>query len=251
MNRRIPLAVRAAALLPLAAGCSTMKSPVTGPSACTLEQVVQVKVKTNYLLYLPDGYARSRQHYPLMLFLHGAGERGNDVEKVKLHGPPKLIAQNARKFPFVVVSPQCPDQDWWSSDTQVAALDGLINEIVSHYRIDPDRIYVTGLSMGGFGTWRLAAQFPDRFAAIAPICGRGDPQTAPKISRLPIWVFHGADDPVVPPTGSSDMVDALRKAGSDVKFTVYPKTGHDSWTKTYENEELYDWLLQQRRSAKR
>jgi predicted peptidase len=130
-------------------------------------------------------------------------------------------------------------------------LDALLDHIVYRYRIDQERIYVTGLSMGGFGTWRLAAQYPDRFAAIAPICGGGDPRDAPRISQLHVWAFHGAKDTIVEPEKSREMVDALKKAGSDVKLTIYPEAGHDSWTKTYNNPELYTWFLEHRRPDKK
>jgi predicted peptidase len=209
---------------------------------------IKKTIKAQYLLYLPMGYAESKNQWPLMLFLHGAGERGDDLEKVKIHGPPKLIAKEGREFPFVIVSPQCPEDGWWSSETQIEMLDALLNHIVHRYRIDQDRICVTGLSMGGFGTWSLAAEFPDRFAAIAPICGGGDPGDATRISHLPVWAFHGANDNLVALEKSQEMVDALKKAGGNVIFTIYPEAGHDSWTETYSNPELYTWLLKHRRS---
>ena len=119
---------------------------------------------------------------------------------------------------------------------------------MARYRVDEDRVYVTGLSMGGFGTWSLLALHPDRFAAAAPICGGGTPRLACRAGRLPIWVFHGADDPTVPLRRSEEMVDALAACGGDVRFTVYPNTGHDSWTKTYDDPAFFDWLLEHRRS---
>jgi len=204
-------------------------------------------VKLPYLLYLPEDYAGGGEDWPLILFLHGAGERGDDLEKDKKHGPPKLIAKAGRRFPFVIASPQCPQAGWWSSDVQVAALDALLSDLVSRYRIDEKRVYLTGLSMGGFGTWRLASLYPERFAAIAPICGGGEPEMAERIGKLPTWVFHGAKDGTVPVGKSEVMVEALRKAGNEVRFTVYPEAGHDSWTETYDNPDLYDWFLQHRR----
>jgi len=125
----------------------------------------------------------------------------------------------------------------------------LLDDIVERYRIDEERVYVTGLSMGGFGTWALAGASPERFAAIAPICGGGRRSDARRIAqaKLPTWVFHGAKDRVVPFEESQHMVDILEKLGGDVKFTVYPKAQHDSWTETYNNPELYTWLLSQRR----
>ncbi len=123
----------------------------------------------------------------------------------------------------------------------------LLDEIVAKYRIDQDRIYLTGLSMGGFGAWALTAYAPDRFAAIVPICGGGEALSARRLTHLPVWVFHGAKDPIVPLKRSEEMVDALTKLKGDVKLTIYPEAGHDSWTAAYENPELYDWLLQQKR----
>lgn len=200
----------------------------------------------SFLLYLPKDYD-AQERWPLLLFLHGAGERGNDLELVKMHGPPRLLKEG-KEFPFLVVSPQCPETgDWkvnhWRPETLLALLD----QIVARYKVDSDRVYVTGLSMGGFGVWALAAQAPERLAAIVPICGGGDPAWAARLARLPIWAFHGAQDSVVPLAGSQRMIDAVRSQGGEVKFTIYPGVDHDSWTETYANPKLYEWLLQQRR----
>jgi predicted peptidase len=203
-----------------------------------------VHVTMDYLIYLPKDYA-DKDTWPLMLFLHGAGERGDDLNRVKVHGPPKLIAAG-KEFPMIVVSPQCPSDHWWRPNE----LNALLDEIVEKYKVDQDRIYVTGLSMGGFGTWALAAYAPERFAALVPICGGGEAIAARRISHLPVWAFHGAKDSVVPLSASETMVDALRKAKSNVKFTIYPEADHDSWTETYDNPELYTWLLQQKRNAR-
>jgi predicted peptidase len=199
------------------------------------------KVTMNYLIYLPKDYDQ-KESWPLLLFLHGAGERGDDLELVKVHGPPKLIAQG-KEFPFIVVSPQCPDGKHW----QAVELAALLDEICEKHKVDEDRIYVTGLSMGGFGTWALAAYQPERLAAILPICGGGERFWARNIAELPAWVFHGAKDEAVPLERSEQMVEALQKAGAEVKFTVYEDVAHDSWTQTYENPEVYEWLLQQKR----
>jgi predicted peptidase len=201
-----------------------------------------IKVAMNYLLYLPKDYAQ-QDSWPLLLFLHGAGERGDDLERVKVHGPPKLIAAG-KELPFIVVSPQCPSNQWW----QPHELTALLDEIVEKYAVDRDRIYVTGLSMGGFGTWSLAGFSPDRFAALVPICGGGDPNLVRRFARLPVWVFHGAKDSVVPLAASEKMVEALKRANGNVKFTVYPDAEHDSWTAAYEDPELYTWLLEQKRT---
>jgi predicted peptidase len=200
----------------------------------------------NYLLYLPgDG---AQQKMPLVLFLHGAGERGNDLDKVTKHGPPKLI-EAGQKLPFILVSPQCPEESWWKPDGLMA----LVDEIVAKHHVDEDRIYVTGLSMGGYGTWALAGDYPNRFAAIAPICGGGTRQQARRISqaKIPTWVFHGAKDSTVPIEESDRLVKFMKQFDGDVKFTVYPEAGHDSWTETYDDPEFFKWLLKHKRSSKK
>ncbi len=202
---------------------------------------VKVPVKLNYLLYLPKDYEQ-KESFPLMLFLHGAGERGDDLELVKIWGPPKLIAEG-KDFPFIVASPQCPKGRWWEPIELVA----LIDHISAHYKVDPDRVVVTGLSMGGFGSWSLAAYAPDRLAAIAPICGGGNTYWADRFTKIPVWAFHGAMDKAVPLQKSEEMVTAITKRGGNAKLTVYPDAGHNSWSATYANPELYEWLLQQRR----
>lgn len=211
--------------------------------ACELGRNVKVTMK--YLLYLPKDYG-PKDSWPLMLFLHGAGERGANLELVKKHGPPKLV-EAGKELPFIVVSPQCPQGRWW----EPMELATLLDEIVEKHKVDKDRIYVTGLSMGGFGTWTLAAYQPKRFAAIVPICGGGEPFATMLLAHVPAWVFHGAKDPVVPLERSQKMVDAMKKFGGNVKLTVYPEAGHDSWTETYANPQLYEWLLQQKRPAQK
>ena len=230
----------------LAAACLTLmfvRTAAAQQQEKHLEKEITVKVKLNYLLFLPEGYAKSDKKWPLILFLHGSGESGKDLSKVKIHGPPKIV-ETKPDFPFIVVSPQSRRRGW-NPDT----LKALLHEVLADYRVDRDRVYLTGLSMGGYGTWALAAAYPDYFAAIVPICGRGDPDDAPVLKNLPVWVFHGAKDEDVPLSRSEEMVEALKKAGADVKFTVYPEAGHDSWTQTYDNPELYEWLLIHRRGG--
>lgn len=205
------------------------------------EREITVKVKINYLLFLPADYGKTDKTWPLILFLHGAGESGNDLAKVKTHGPPKIV-ETKKDFPFIVVSPQSAGRGW-----EVETLRALLDDVVASYRVDKERVYLTGLSLGGFGTWSLAAAYPERFAAIVPICGGGNPADAKRLKGLAIWVFHGAEDPLVPLQRSEVMVKALEQAGADVKLTVYPDAGHDSWTETYDNPELYKWLLEHKR----
>ena len=195
-----------------------------------------------YLIDLPDISPKdASRKLPLLLFLHGSGERGNDLDQVRTHGPPMLVAEG-KKFPFIVCSPQCPAGEWWSAQQ----LRRLLDEVAAEYPVDADRVYLTGLSMGGYGVWELAAEYPQRFAAIVPICGAGSPQDADRLKSIPAWIFHGQQDPVVPFQRSVEMAEALKKAGGAVKFTPDPKAGHDSWTAAYGNPELYDWLLQQK-----
>lgn len=213
--------------------------------AKTFEGTIARKVKLNYLLFLPQGYQTSDKKWPMILFLHGAGERGNDLKKVKIHGPPKIV-EKKKDFPFIVVSPQSPGFGW---DTE--ALNALLDDVLKKYKVDPDRVYLTGLSMGGYGTWELAARHPERFAAIVPICGGGSRIWTRRLRNMPIWVFHGAKDRAVPVEESARLVKALKRQGSDVRFTIYPEAGHDAWTEAYNNPELYQWLLQQRRNGKK
>ena len=213
---------------------------------CRFAARVEKTVQLNYLLHLPQGYITDgTEAWPLILFLHGAGERGTDVETVKKHGVAKIVERH-EDFPFVTVSPQClPDSWWWQ---EIEALIGLIDEIVETLAVDTERVYLTGLSMGGYGTWHLAAAQPDRFAAIAPICGgglwyEGFPEKVCVLEKVPVWAFHGAKDPSVPLEESAKMVRALEACGGNVRFTVYPDATHDSWTETYDNPELYEWFL--------
>jgi len=242
----------ACAVILLCAGCASLPQHAelqTGQHPQSFEKEITITARASYWLYVPEEYATSQEKWPLILFLHGAGERGDDLDKVTIHGPPKLIAKESKTFPFIIVSPQCPERGWWPGTYQVESLNALLDDLVSRYRVDEDRIYLTGLSMGGFGAWALAAAFPDRFAAIAPICGAGNPEHAGRIAHIPQWVFHGGKDNVVPLKRSEEMVAALKQAGCDVKLTVYPDAGHDSWTETYNNPELYEWFLKHRRSG--
>jgi predicted peptidase len=194
--------------------------------------------EANYLIYLPEGYETTSQKWPLVLFLHGAGERGSDIEFIKRNGPPRLI-EEGQKFPFILVSPQCPERTVWDNKLLITLLD----EIESKYNVDISRVYLTGLSMGGHATWSLAIQYPEIFAAIIPVCARGYSQDVYVLKDVPVWVFHGEKDDIVPISDGKKMVDALENAEGNVKFTIYPEAGHDAWTETYKNPEIYDWLL--------
>lgn len=193
------------------------------------------EVKPDYMLTLPPGYDAARaERWPLVVFLHGSG--GGE-------GTLASFVQGRQDFPCIILAPRSP-REWWVPVTVKAAID----EVLAQYPIDRDRIYLTGLSMGGFGTWIVGAEYPDLFAALAPVCGGGDPLDAPKMKHLPVWAFHGAQDQSVPLELGQAMVDALKAAGdNDVRFTVYPDVGHDSWNNAYTNPELFRWLLAQRR----
>lgn len=257
-----------ARLLLLALGClsaAVLPSPAHAAENQTehrFERTISRTVAYKYLVYHPKGYAAdTTKRWPVILFLHGAGERGDDVWKVAKHGPPKLIreagdspAAKLLKENFIVVSPQCPANKWWETE----GLLGLLDEVSAAHRIDASRVYLTGLSMGGFGSWALGVTQPDRFAALAPICGGGDfvsvvlgsTQKREALRTLPIWAFHGAKDPTVPLDESERMVERLKKAKVEsVQLTVYPEAKHDSWTETYNNPELYTWFLKHSRKA--
>ncbi len=230
-----------------------MEQPKTRESERTLEElrgtvkkIVPKSYALDYLLYLPDNYGRPQGvRYPLVLFLHGKGERGNELDAVKKHAISSLNSFQ-EQYDFILLAPQCPLETWWVE--QLDGLDALLDEICGSYRVDLSRIYLTGISMGGFGSWHYAVHRPGRFAAVAPICGGGShwhgfPEKVASIKRVPIWAFHGADDDVVPLSASQEMVDTLDAAGGNVRMTVYPGVKHDSWTQTYANPELYIWMF--------
>jgi len=205
-------------------------------------QVEQKSATYNYLAYLPQQYDRGDERWPLLLFLHGSGNRGFDLQALMAGGPPGLIAQG-RHFPMIVASPQCPFNEHWRSDFLVTFLD----EVSARFRVDPDRVYVTGYSMGGYGTWDLATVAPERLAAIAPLSGGGDVSLAHRLAELPIWAFHGEIDQTVPAAATKQMVEAAEDAGASPQLTLYAKKGHDICDSAYRTPELYAWLLSKRR----
>ena len=217
----------------------------------------RITVRADYLLFLPKGYEEnSDKRWPLILFLHGAGECGTNVWQVDIHGPAKYIADHP-DFPFILVSPQCPFGQAWSNEVLLE----LLNEVSASHKVDPQRVYLTGLSMGGFGTWDFAVMHPEKFAAVAPICGGGEvlhvllaklgyttPAQKETLKGLPIWAFHGAKDNIVSPSESERMIRAMKDLGAgEVKLTIYPEATHNSWAQTYSNPDLYKWLLEHKR----
>jgi predicted peptidase len=192
----------------------------------------------NHLIYLPDDYGKDDRKWPAMLFLHGVGNRGTDIEKVKTSGVPKVVNRD-KSFDFILIAPQGHADEWW----QIDRLMELLDDVTSKYKVDKDRLYLTGLSMGGYGAWKFACEHPDRFAAVVPICGGGPVDKACNLKDVPIWAFHGAKDGAVPLEKSQEMVDAVNACGGNAKLTVYPDLEHDSWSVTYDNKELYEWFL--------
>lgn len=207
-------------------------------------------VRIDYLLYLPGDYRQdSQQPWPLILFMHGSDQRGTDADMVAADGLPKMLTATLY-FPAMVLSPQVPEDETWN--TQLPETTALLDYIQAHYAADPKRLYLTGISMGSFGAWDLALRHPRRFAALVPIAGGWDserdvvPRNICDIKDMPIWVFHGQQDDIVPPRKSEMMVNALRRCGSTVQFTLYPDANHrESWARAYADPNLYEWLLQQ------
>ena len=208
------------------------------------------KVKTNqdgattlnYVTYLPKA-PQPAAGWPLLVFLHGAGERGSDLNLIKKHGPPKLAGNQPELESFFMIAPQCPQGQPWDT----VAVKDLIDQNLAAQPVDPKRIYIIGISMGGFATWNLLKEHPGFMAAAVPICGGGDPASVSKFKSVPVWAFHGDKDEAVPVQRSVDMVEALKKVDGNIKFTLYEGVSHDSWTRTFDNPALYTWLLEQKK----
>jgi predicted peptidase len=221
----------------------------------------QDKSSLPYRLMKPAGYDKAKS-YPLVVFLHGAGERGTDNEKQLVHGVGDFASAKARKqYPCFLIAPQCPENKRWvevdwrakghtmpEKPSESAALVlALIESLCKEFSIDTKRIYVTGLSMGGFGAWDLLCRRPNLFAAGAPVCGGADPKQAKQLAKVPIWLFHGDKDDEVKVTRSREMFGAIEKAGGKPKYTEYKGVGHDSWTATYRDPKLMAWLFEQKK----
>lgn len=217
----------------------------------------------HYTVYVPGDYTADAA-WPLIVFLHGAGERGDDNEAPRMQGIAEVIEKTPERVPAIVLIPQCPKGEVWN--TRHDQLEAMLETTRKEYNIDDSRIYLTGLSMGGYGTWLWGAINTDTFAALVPICGGGDPEDIQQLlnakggnpygslaSRLralatvPIWAFHGADDTVVPPDRSRFMVEEIKKRGGTIKYTEYEGVGHNSWDKAYQESDVIEWLLQQRK----
>ena len=214
----------------------------------------QGKASLSYRLLKPATVDKEKT-YPLVIFLHGSGERGDDNKAQMKHGVSGFASgERMKKSPCFLIAPQCPAGRQWNLSAKASADAGpgklvldLIEETCKELPIDRKRIYITGLSMGGYGTWSLMADKPDLFAAGLPICGGGDEKKAEKYVKIPIWVFHGDKDGAVKVERSRDMVAAIEKAGGKPKYTEYPGVGHDSWTQTYSDAKVLDWLFAQKK----
>jgi predicted peptidase len=204
-----------------------------------------------YVVFVPHDYD-GKTEYPVILFLHGAGETKSDKNKGKGKMPVEVgigpaIKEQEKTFPFITVIPRAENFGWQANGANAKRALAMLDEVMKEYKTDPKRVYLTGLSMGGMGTWSIAMAHPERWAAIVPICGRGDVKSAEKIKDIPCWCFHGDADNAVPVAGSRDMIEAIKKAGGNPKYTEYPKVGHNSWDMAYGTKELWTWLLEQKK----
>lgn len=217
---------------------------VTRPTGVSFQKVNDAKSGvTDYVLQLPASYNKDkRKKWPMIIFLHGIGEIGNNLNVVKNVGLAKKAAADP-DFPYVVISPQCRS-GWWENPS----LDALYADVIKLYNVDTNRIYLTGLSMGGYGAWDWAQNSPSKFAALVPICGGGTPSNACVLKDMPVWAFHNSDDGTVSVWNSRDMVEAIKKCGGEkIKYTENETGGHDAWTKAYNNADLYTWLNEQKK----
>lgn len=201
-----------------------------------------------YYLYFPEDYESEEEKlFPLLLFLHGGGESGGELTMLKSNGPPKLIAQG-KEFPFLILAPQNPhSRRWWNT----RAVKQLLDTVVRNHRVDPNRLYLTGLSRGGGAAWEMAVQYPDTFAAMAVVCGMAPLPYASWINKaMAMWVFHGTNDESIPFTESAEMVKKLRSMGYNVSFTRYEGVGHNAWEKAYADDALYRWFTEHKLNRK-
>ncbi len=200
-----------------------------------------------YAVYLPREYNPNTK-WPLILFLHGSGERGDDGLQPTEPGFGRALRRWPDRFPIIAAMPQCPAKVFW--DAAIDHVEAVYEAAMAEFPIDPDRIYLTGISIGGYAAWMLGAMNVDRYAALMPICGGGFEGDAAKLARVPIWAFHGEDDATVLPSESRRMVEAVRAAGGLVKYTEFKDTAHNAWDPAYSDPKAIAWLLKQRRTAR-
>ncbi len=230
-------------------GCSSYDIIRKGEGIYQLSADITVHKNMDYMISLPENYSQKKK-WPLLIFLHGSGERGDKVEDVMFHGPFKE-RMKGMDTPFIIVAPQCKYGETWTERNYAEVVILLIDMLKKDLRIDDQQIYITGLSLGGFGTWYLATRYKDVFAAAVPICGGGRTEWCRNLLNVPVWAFHGADDKVVPVENSERMVEAVNNFGGNAKLTIYPGAGHDSWSKTYSNPDVYKWMLEQKKSGEK
>lgn len=197
-----------------------------------------------FVVYVPRDYDPAKA-WPLIVFLHGAGERGDDGLKQTEVGIGRAVRLDPERWPAIIVLPQCPEGVWW--DKAIHEVDKAVEQTLAEYNIDRKRMYLTGISMGGYATWVYGAQQADRFAALMPICGGGYPEDAKALASIPIWAFHGAKDEVVLPRESQKMVEAVKEAGGTVTYTEFEDADHNSWDAAYADQKAIRWLFRQSR----
>jgi len=201
---------------------------------------------SKYVVFVPAAYD-GKTEYPVILFLHGAGETKGGTKMPVEVGLGPVIKKQEKTFPYIVVIPQSEKRTWQADKDDGKRAIAILDAVQKEYKTDSKRVILTGLSMGGYGTWSHAAAFPDRWAAIIPVCGGGNPKDAEKIKDIPCWNFHGDKDTAVPVAKSRDMIEALKKAGGKPKYTEYPGVGHNSWDAAYGDKELWTWLAEQKK----
>lgn len=227
------------------AECGSITPSVPSPDEQPLASHAVTAAPLPYWVEFPPSLRlNAGRKWPTLIFLHGAGQRGvPPAELATYEGV--CLANHYRPDTFLAIAPVCPVETWWVP----RAIDKLITTLIARYPVDESRIYLTGMSMGGYGCWEMAAAYPERFAAIVPLCGGGDPETVARFKEVPIWAFQGARDDLVPKEKSRTMVEALQQIGGRVRYTEYPEADHNCWTPAYHTAELYDWMLQQVRGT--
>ncbi len=198
-----------------------------------------------YVKYLPRDYDETKK-YPLVFFLHGAGERGDDLDVASRHGYMKYVREEGKEYPFIFIAPQCPNNKYWGC--YIESLIAFLDYICDSLPIDMDRVYLTGLSMGGTGTWMLAMAEPERFAAVAPICGTGIYWYGEVLVNTPVYMYHGDCDPTVPITESVNMLNSINKRGGNAQLKICYGVDHNAWDIAYDGDELMNWMLAQRKN---
>jgi predicted peptidase len=212
-----------------------------GLKAHKYQKEIKRQVTANYLLYLPRDYGE-KEKWPIILYLHGGKGRGDDLSLLDWYPLPKMLSKND-SYPFMALIPQCPAGEMWT-DTEL--LKALLDDVVAKYKVDSNRIYLVGYSMGGTGAWYLAYKHPEIFAAVAPMSGNTNPWWASRLKDIPIWAFHGKKDDRIPESETEEMAEAIKKEGGNIKISIDPERGH-SPPSTAEHEELFKWLLNQKK----